>query len=77
MLQSWGVSELLELSGLLFQGATHYITIPKIRLLEGVHKATEEEVLFLTPCTLLCFCKPRGNALSGDEPSLKTDKGLQ
>lgn len=38
MLPSWGVAELLELSGLLFQGATHYIIIPKIRLLEGLHK---------------------------------------
>lgn len=36
MPQSWGVSELQELSGLLFQGATHYITIPGIRLLQGL-----------------------------------------
>lgn len=36
MPQSRGVSELQELSGLLFQGATHYITIPGIRLLQGL-----------------------------------------
>lgn len=73
MLWSRGATELLELSGLLFPGATHYITIPKIRLLQGVQKATEEEVLFLTPCTPLCFCKPRGNTLFWDEQSLKKE----
>lgn len=67
MLWSRGATEQLELSSLLFQGATHYMTIPKIRLLQGVRKATEEEVLFLTPCTPLCFCKPTGNTLFWDE----------
>lgn len=77
MLQSWGVSGLLELSGLLFQGATHYITIPKIRLLEGIHKAMEEGALFLTPCTPLCFCRPTGSILFCDGQSLKKERGLQ
>ena len=58
MLGSRGATELLELSGLLFQGTTHYITIPEIRLLQGVQEATEEEELFLTPWAPFCLCKP-------------------
>lgn len=81
---SWGATKVPEFTNLLFQkvcvvvcvcvkggrDSLHYNLNDK-KDSGGAQGHMEEGVLFLTPCTPLCFCKPTGSTAFCDEQSHK------